>query len=270
MLQGLKQNKELRDRYKDAYKEIEAFLKDQEKKDNKDSKPQAEKTTEDKLKAVIGLASVGIASFATQDTSFSTSSYPLANSFILDCGFPIHICNDFSRFNQTTFQKPDRVDPVLTGDSCSYVEGYGEVQVSVNTPTGQQLFQLKNVAYIPGFHTNVVSHKKLRQAGYRWDDVNLRIQLETTSETIFYVNEVHNQYVVEHTQATAAFLISFRAPQSPQKADAYQWHLRMGHLGKEALERLISNVYKVKIKRPIAFNCQACLQAKAKWQISRR
>ena len=166
VLQGLKQNKELRERYKNAYKEIESFLEDHKKKDNKDSKPQAEKTTEDKPKVVISSASIRIASFAT-DTSFSTSSYLLANSFILDCGSPIHIYNNLHRFDQTTFQKPDRVDPILTGDSCSYVEGYGEVQVNVNTPAGEQLFQLKNVAYIPGFHTNVISHRKLRQAGYR-------------------------------------------------------------------------------------------------------
>jgi hypothetical protein len=38
----------------------------------------------------------------------------------------------------------------------------------------------------------------------------------------------------------------------------------MGHLGKEALERLVSNVYGVKIKGLLTINCQACLQAKAK------
>ena len=103
MMQGLQRNKELRDKYKDAYKEIEAFLKDHKKKDEKDSKPQAEKTTEDKPKTVIGSASVGIASFATQDTSFSTSSYPLSNSFILDCGFPVYICNDLNRFDPSIY-----------------------------------------------------------------------------------------------------------------------------------------------------------------------
>src|SRR2546421_7678538 len=35
VIKGLQQNKELRDRYKDAYKEIESFLKDQKKKDDK-------------------------------------------------------------------------------------------------------------------------------------------------------------------------------------------------------------------------------------------
>jgi hypothetical protein len=268
-MRGLQQNKAVRDKYKDAYKEIEAFLKEQKKKDGK---PQEEKTSREQPKAVIGSASVGTASFATQDTSFSASSYPLANSFILDCGSPVHICNDIDRFDQATFQKLDRVDPVLTGDSCSYVEGYGSVNVNINTPAGKQLFQLRNVAYIPGFHTNVVSHRKLRQAGYRWDDINLRIQQETTSETIFYVDEVHEQYVVEHNpcSATAAFPTSSTAPRPPREADAYRWHLRMGHLGKDALERLMSNVYGVRIKGPVVFNCQACIQGKAKRNISRR
>ena len=152
------------------------------------------------------------------------------------------------------------------------MEGYGEVQININTPTGRQLFELKNVAHIPGFHTNVVSHKKLRQAGYHWDDISLQIRRNNTSEAFFYVDEVHDQYVVEHqpNSATAAFPISSRAPRQPREADAYRWHLRMGHLGKEALERLMSSVYGVKIKGPIVFNCQACLQAKAKRQISRR
>ena len=68
---------------------------------------------------------------------------------------------------------------------------------------------------------------------------------------------------------TIAFPISSRAPRPRREADTYRWYLRMGYLGKEALERLISNIYGVKIKGPVVFNCQACLQAKAKRQISR-
>ena len=265
IIQGLQQDKALRDKYKDGYKEIEAFLREQKKKDGK---PQAEKTSEEQSKPVIGSACVGTVSSAT--SSFSTSSYPLASSFILDCGSPIHICNNLDRFDQSTFLKLDRIDPVLTGDSCSYVEGCGDVQVNVNTPAGRQLFKLKGVAYIPGFHTNVMSHRKLRQAGYHWDDVSL--QIKRGSETVFNVDEIHEQYVVEHNlySATAAFPTSSRTPRPPREADAYRWHLRMGHLGKEALERLMSNVYGVKIKGSLTFNCQACLQAKAKRQVSRR
>lgn len=255
----------------EAYKEIETFLREAKKKDDKS---QAEKAPEGQPKSIKGSASVGItqwALFATQDTSFSALGYPLANSFILDCGSPIHICNDVNRFDQSTFQKLNQVDPVLTGDSCFYMEGYGNVQININTPTGQHLFLLKQVAFISGFHTNMISHRKLRQAGYHWDDINLRVQREDTSETVFYVEEIHEQYMVEHNpNKAAAFPASSRAPRSPREADAYRWHLRMGHLGKEALERLVSNVYGVKIRGPLTINCQACLQAKAKQQISRR
>jgi len=162
VMKGLQQDKALRDKYKDAYKETEAFLQEQKKKDNKDSKPQEDKTSGKQPKPIVGSACVGIASPATQEGSFSASSYPLANSFILDCGSPVHICNDLDRFDPATFQKLNCVDPVLTGDSCSYVEAYSSVNVNVNTPAGKQLFELRNVAYIPGFHTNVMSHRRLR------------------------------------------------------------------------------------------------------------
>jgi hypothetical protein len=44
----------------------------------------------------------------------------------------------------------------------------------------------------------------------------------------------------------------------------------MEYLGKEALERLISNVYGVKIKGPIVFNYKVYIQGKAKKNILRR
>jgi hypothetical protein len=44
----------------------------------------------------------------------------------------------------------------------------------------------------------------------------------------------------------------------------------MGYLGKDALERLMSNVYGVKIKGQLTFNCQTCLQRKARKNISHR
>jgi hypothetical protein len=221
MMQGLQKNKTVRDKYKDVYKEIEAFLK----KQKKDNKPQEEKTSGEQLKAVVGSASVEAdrwASFVTKDGSFSAFNYSLVNSYILDCGSSLYICNDLDRFDPFTYQKLERADSVLTDDSCSYVEGYGEVQINVNTPTDRQLFQLKNVTHIPGFHTNVVSHKKLRQAGYHWDDVNLRVKQENTSKTVFCVKEVHDQYIIKHNIATAAFPVSLTASRSPHEADAYQ------------------------------------------------
>jgi hypothetical protein len=76
--------------------------------------------------------------------------------------------------------------------------------------------------------------------------------------------------MVEYNIAIAAFLISSITTRLPREADAYKWYLRMDYLGKEALERLISNVYRIKIRGLLTFNCQTYLQVKAKRQILRR
>ena len=95
IFKGLQQNKDIRERYRIAYKEIETFLKEQ----RKDGKQQEEKTSGEQPKVIVGSASVRTTSFVTQDTSFSIFSYPLTNSFILDCGSLVHICNDVNRFD---------------------------------------------------------------------------------------------------------------------------------------------------------------------------
>jgi hypothetical protein len=74
------------------------------------------------------------------------------------------------------------------------------------------------------------------------------------------MKEIHEQYMIKHNPNTAVvFSVFSRAPRSLREADAYRWHLRMGHLGKKVLERLVLNVYGVKIRGPLTINCQAYL-----------
>ena len=107
-------------------------------------------------------------------------------------GSPIYICNNLDRFNSSTYKKNDRINPIFTEDSCSYIKGYGNIKINVTTLTGEGLFKLKNIVYIPGFYTNIMSHRRLRQAGYHWDDVSLQVWRDNTSQTLFYVDEVYD------------------------------------------------------------------------------
>lgn len=205
---------------------------------------------------------------ASQIASFASSPYALSNSFIMDSGSATHICNSRDRFQ--AFKALDIPEPVLTGDNSCYITGYGDVLLQVQTPTGQGLFLLKEVAYIPGFHTNVVAHKRLRKAGYSWDDVNNQVVKD--SQAIFYLREQADQYVIEYNEPTAqsAFPASSRAPRQPREADAYLWHLRSGHPSQEALEKLLTESYGVKIKGQLRNACESCALATANRQISRR
>ena len=104
VIKGLQQDKTLKDKYKNAYKEIEAFLKKKEQKNNnKNSKPQEDKTSGEQPKPIISLVYIKIVLSTTQKGSFSVFSYSLINSFILDCSSPVYICNDLDRFDSAIF-----------------------------------------------------------------------------------------------------------------------------------------------------------------------
>ena len=72
------------------------------------------------------------------------------------------------------------------------MEGYGSIKVNVNTPNGQELFELKNMAYIPNFYINIMSYRRLRQAEYYWNNISLQIRQNNIFETFFYIDEIHN------------------------------------------------------------------------------
>jgi hypothetical protein len=116
---------------------------------------------------VIGLASIKITLFTIQngsflDSFFLTFNYSLADSFILNYSSPIYIYNNLNRFDPSIYQRNNRVDLIFTGDNYFYVEAYNSVKINITTPTGKELFKLKNVAYIPDFYINIIFYKKLR------------------------------------------------------------------------------------------------------------
>jgi hypothetical protein len=247
------------EKYKDILTEAREFLG---KSETASQATATTKATTQSNQKVIGSAFVH-----PPRVSFASTPYTLKDSFILDSGSPSHICNSKDRFESNSFQQLDVPEPVLTGDDMCYITGYGDVLIRISTPTGEALFQLKEVAYISGFHTNVVAHKRLRKAGYSWDDINNSILKD--GQIAFYLEERDEQYVIEYNYPKAAFPAS-STPRPPRDADANRWHLRCGHIGQDALERLMSETYGVRIKGQLTISCEACVRATTKRKVSRR
>jgi len=259
-LKALEKDSDLQKKHKDILNEVKEFLE-------KEGKFGSEASAAPISPKVTGSAFVAEKRSRPQ-VSFACTPYVLSESFILDSGSPHHICNSKDRFDPKSFHQIDTPEPVLTGDDVSYITAYGNVLMRIRTPNGPALFLLKDVAYIPGFHTNVVAHKRLRNAGYSWDDVNNRVN--KGKEVIFLMEERADQYVIEYNPPKAAFPVSSTAPRPPRDADAHRWHLRCGHIGQDALERLMSETYGVRIKGQLTINCEECIQATAKRKVSRR
>ena len=96
------------------------------------------------------------------------NDYDIANSWILDSGSNIHVCNDPHRFKTT---HPTTSDDYLVSGSTTYpITAYGTVDITIASPTGRtESVTLNQVALIPGFFTNLVSFSKAKAANIYWD-----------------------------------------------------------------------------------------------------
>ncbi|KAF1925282.1 uncharacterized protein M421DRAFT_32260, partial [Didymella exigua CBS 183.55] len=79
---------------------------------------------------------------------------PLLTRWILDPGSNCH---------------GEPTDYVYAGGVLAQIEEWGEVVLSVKTPTGQSQMKLTYVAYIPGFFTSVVGLSRSRPLGVHFD-----------------------------------------------------------------------------------------------------
>ena len=87
-----------------------------------------------------------------------SSQYALANSFILDSEATIHVCNNCTRFKNLCLAYDNNC--LLAGKDTIPIEGFGSVEITIECESGQQRITLENTAWVPRFHTSVVSLQK--------------------------------------------------------------------------------------------------------------
>jgi hypothetical protein len=65
--------------------------------------------------------------------------------------------------------------PILHSNSLSDIADIKTVILKVDTMVRLQSIKLYNIAYILGFHFNLISASKLKQLGYYIDSINKRL-----------------------------------------------------------------------------------------------
>jgi hypothetical protein len=106
------------------------------------------------------------ASRASYATSRFVSSTILVDKhddyFRLDNYADIHVCNDLSRFVD---YKPLCDETIRFSNTDTRIQGVGNVSVHIQTPEGPSLVNLEDVAYVLGFHLNVINTDSLEKQG---------------------------------------------------------------------------------------------------------
>jgi len=211
--------------------------------------------------------------------------YSLRNSAILDSGANVHVFNQLSRFRD--FHRAEPGDYIAMPEGRAPVLGYGtvdiQVRVSRNHPRDRGKFRvlrLQDVACCQNFAVNLVSLRQLRRQGFFWDNERdpTTLRLKCDRSIACYLTESLGQYVLEVmprnvTKATFhARRNTFNSwtERNPSRAEAYTWHLRLGHSGAQAVRRLVNSTRGVNIAGgPETWECQECAQAKAVRRIRR-
>ncbi len=193
-------------------------------------------------------------SASTTNTALERSAHPLRDSFIYDSGADGHICNDINRFDQSTLRWLESPQPWLGVASTIETLAYGTVSIYPELANSQQKgqFHLYNCAYAPLSTISLVSAKRLRKVGIVWSTNSDTVEYKGTE--LFKLTEAYGQYLLEYQEASTASFVATRPLIKP--VDARTWHLRMGHLGPEALERLVEATTNAKIQAPHTIDCE--------------
>jgi len=187
--------------------------------------------------------------------STASTEYHLRDSFILDSGANIHVCNSQERFQDLRTASDD--DYLYAGDSTIPIEGFGTVKITVQGPTGPFEIALKDTAFVPTFHTNVASLDRFISKEVHWDTQKNRLTYR--NETFCTIQRHYGQWTLEYNKPkeTAAFTANSAKPKSDSEAPAITWHRRLGHIQPDAVEKLPTSVTGANYLRdPVQYNAK--------------
>ena len=113
--------------------------------------------------------------------------------FRYDTAAIIHICKNFERF--VTFKSCTK--SILHGDTHSLITDIGTVVLQVNTVIRTKSVKLNDIAYVSGFHFNLISVSELENLGYCMNGINKRL-VNQKGHIIAFLYLLNDMYSMEN------------------------------------------------------------------------
>jgi hypothetical protein len=219
---------------------------------------------------------------------------------LLDNYGAIHVINDVRILDKGTFIKecPGRTVKAGTSSLPIISRSTRTIKSILNGKNGKVNLVLNNVAVIEGFHVNIVSKALLYKKGawYHRYNSTLRIRDEYKSSVLLTTTRIYNIIFIEYKPLLAYSNTPSTIPTStgsvliypilerkirelfkrsrkylqPRSDTEEKWHARAGHLGSQALQKLVYHVRNVQITGPSRVTCKHYAQVYARQVVSRR
>jgi hypothetical protein len=156
--------------------------------------------------------------------------------WIIDTRANRHVTGHKSFFH--SFQRFEGKHNVQTaGSEQVTAEGQGNIRLRIPDLTD---ITLKDVLYIPGCKSNLLSAVQLMKKGCELNFCGANVTA-TYQGTKLFVATVRNGLYVSPTQVeTEKFTVSAAIDRLPNNKDIYLWHQRLGHLPLKAIKHIVS------------------------------
>ena len=167
-----------------------------------------------------------------------------SQSWIIDSRSTNHICSSLQMLSSSR---------ELADGECSMVVGNGAdvsaVAVgAVSLELGNKFLVLNNVYCIPGFRRNLISVSKLYEQLFIVSIYNNQIVISRNGLNICHANNENGLYILRPNKRTLLNTELFRVEHpKPKKQtildndDTYLWHLRLGHISLDRINRLVKD-----------------------------
>ncbi|KAI0992461.1 hypothetical protein K3495_g15724, partial [Podosphaera aphanis] len=216
---------------------------------------------------------LNFAALATAD-----SECILKNSWILDGGSDVHICNDMSKWDFKISKKAENGASVRAGNSSIQIEAYGSAKVKVDTPNGKKHITLSNVILAHGFLTNIVSMQLLNKSGLHWNSrTPKRLEFEDHSlACLLYQVGGHISFNNPEEELPRNTALMARVTHDPnlRTVTEAKLHQILAHASPEVVTHINGPDFKINIDKsvlsPKTNKCIPCSLAKSKRLVSRQ
>ena len=177
--------------------------------------------------------------------------HPLQRSVISDTGADTHVWNHYLADRLVNVRPAGPNDVLYHGNTSTPIEAFGDAFFLTQNEDGSVEEQpLLDVAYVPSFHTNIVSLTRAANAGVDFEsfDQQRKMRLRRGDDTVAIAMRHENQWVLEHhavtftaegdvsNPSTFAFLKSSDPLVSSATFD--RWRTRMAWPSEESISHL--------------------------------
>lgn len=187
------------------------------------------------------------------------------DSFKLDSAATLHITNDkkqLMNFRTTS-------ESVYFGNTMGKLRGFGDLTLQVYTTNQQKrTIKIRNVAYIPGFHFNIISTQRLEDSGLFFEPRRLCLT-NSNGLPLYHIEKHHDFYILEAGKHTHHAFATSTTKQPISKTSLETWHQRLGHIRREALLHLPTATTGAELSSTSLTICRPCELSQNRQHISR-